>query len=65
VAPAGIYKSREGHVVIVPVGDDMWRRLTRAIGRACLRIGPASTCVEAAARRSTATPRRWDTTPPV
>ena len=33
LAPAGVFKSREGHVVIVPVGEEMWRRLARTIGR--------------------------------
>lgn len=33
LAPAGVFRSRESHVVIVPVGEEMWRRLARAIGR--------------------------------
>jgi len=33
VAPIGIYESREGHVMLVPVGDEMWRRLVRAMDR--------------------------------
>jgi crotonobetainyl-CoA:carnitine CoA-transferase CaiB-like acyl-CoA transferase len=33
LAPAGVFKSREGHVVIVPVGEEMWRRLARTIGQ--------------------------------
>lgn len=30
-APAGIFKAREGHVVILPAGEPMWRRLVRAM----------------------------------
>ncbi|ANK82625.1 MAG: hypothetical protein TEF_18850 [Rhizobiales bacterium NRL2] len=33
IAPAGVFKAREGHVVLLPVGEDMWRRLLRAMGR--------------------------------
>ena len=40
VAPIGIYASREGHVVLVPVGDDMWRRLLRALEREDLAADP-------------------------
>ncbi|WP_204309266.1 CoA transferase, partial [Enterobacter cloacae] len=40
VVPAGIYKSREGHIVLVPVGEDMWRRLARAVDRADLLDDP-------------------------
>jgi crotonobetainyl-CoA:carnitine CoA-transferase CaiB-like acyl-CoA transferase len=40
VAPIGIYQSRERHVVLVPVGDDMWRRLLRAIDREDLAADP-------------------------
>src|SRR5690606_2182460 len=36
LAPAGVFKSREGYVVIVPVGEEMWRRLARACARAGL-----------------------------
>ena len=33
LAPAGIFAAREGHVVIIPVGEPMWQRLARAIGQ--------------------------------
>lgn len=33
VSPIGIFESREGHIVLSPVGDDMFRRLLRAMGR--------------------------------
>lgn len=33
LAPAGVFKSRDGYMVIVPVGEEMWRRLARTIGR--------------------------------
>jgi crotonobetainyl-CoA:carnitine CoA-transferase CaiB-like acyl-CoA transferase len=40
VVPAGIYKSREGHIVLVPVGEEMWRRLAGAVDRADLLDDP-------------------------
>lgn len=40
LAPAGIFRSREGYMVVVPVGDDMWRRLTVAMGREDLQADP-------------------------
>lgn len=33
LVPAGVFAAREGHVVIIPVGEAMWRRLVTAIGR--------------------------------
>jgi len=33
VSPIGIYESREGHIVLSPVGDEMFRRLLRAMDR--------------------------------
>ncbi len=33
VSPIGIYKSREGHIVLSPVGNEMFRRLLRAMDR--------------------------------
>lgn len=40
VAPVGIFESREGHIVLSPVGDGMWRRLAKAMGRAELADDP-------------------------
>lgn len=40
VTPLGIYASREGHIVLVPVGEDMWRRLLRAMDREDLAADP-------------------------
>ncbi len=33
VAPIGIFESRESNVMLVPVGDEMWQRLARAMDR--------------------------------
>jgi len=40
LAPAGVFKSRDGYMVVVPVGDDMWKRLTGAMGREDLQTDP-------------------------
>lgn len=34
LAPAGVFTGREGHIVIIPVGEGMWQRLVRAMGQA-------------------------------
>jgi crotonobetainyl-CoA:carnitine CoA-transferase CaiB-like acyl-CoA transferase len=36
LAPLGIFKGRQGHVLIGPVSEDMWQRLAQAMGRADL-----------------------------
>lgn len=53
LVPAGVFTAREGHVVIIPVGEAMWQRLARAIGRPEL-IADARYCDNAArvARRT-------------
>ncbi|MBM3489934.1 MAG: CoA transferase [Alphaproteobacteria bacterium] len=40
VAPAGVFASKQGFIIIVPVGDDMWQRLARAMGREDLLADP-------------------------
>ena len=40
VAPVGVFKARQGYIMLVPVGQDMWRRLARAMGRADLLDDP-------------------------
>ena len=40
ISPGGIFASREGYVVLMPVGDDMWKRLARAIERSDLIDDP-------------------------
>ncbi len=33
ISPGGVFASRDGHIVLMPVGDDMWKRLARAMQR--------------------------------
>jgi crotonobetainyl-CoA:carnitine CoA-transferase CaiB-like acyl-CoA transferase len=40
LAPAGVFRSREGYMVLVPVSEDMWRRLTVSMGREDLQTDP-------------------------
>lgn len=40
IAPLGVFRSRDGYMMVVPVGDDMWRRLTVAMGREDLQTDP-------------------------
>ncbi len=40
LVPAGVFSAREGHVVIIPVGEAMWRRLATAMDRSDLIDDP-------------------------
>ena len=40
ISPVGVFKSKQGHVVIMPIGEDMWRRLAMAMGREDMLADP-------------------------
>ncbi|MEQ9642324.1 MAG: CoA transferase [Alphaproteobacteria bacterium] len=40
LVPAGVFSAREGHVVLIPVGEAMWRRLANAMDRSDLIDDP-------------------------
>ena len=40
IVPGGVFESREGHIMLMPVGEEMWRRLVRAMERPDLLDDP-------------------------